>query len=87
MAEHSVLTMPRLPARLSRQDVCLMLGIPESAIPVLIRHKLLTPLGKPSCNSVKWFATRTIQKLAKDERFLHRMTLCLENHWHARNAR
>jgi hypothetical protein len=87
MAEPSVLTMPRLPARICGRDVSLLLGIPENGITVLTRHKHLTPLGRPTANSVKWFATQTIIALARDEKFLDKMTLCLERHWQERNQR
>jgi hypothetical protein len=56
-------------------------------VPVLVAAKLLKPLGNPPQNGVKYFATKAVQELAKDEKWLHRATLAISQHWHERNAR
>jgi hypothetical protein len=56
-------------------------------LPVLVAAKLLKPLGNPPQNGVKHFATKAVQELAQDEKWLHRVTLTIYQHWHARNAR
>lgn len=74
-------------ARINVEDVAMILNVPAGAIRVLIKHRLLEPLGSPRANSVRWFARVTIARLAQDEKFLHKMTLCLEKHYRERNAR
>jgi hypothetical protein len=44
------------PARLSATDAAEILGFHEDDMVILIREKLLSPLGNPSHNSVKYFA-------------------------------
>lgn len=43
-------------------------------IQILIRKNLLTPLGRPSHNATRYFATQTIEKLLQDEVFLEQAT-------------
>jgi hypothetical protein len=74
-------------ARINVEDVAMILNVPDGAIRVLIKHRLLEPLGSPRANSVRWFARVTIMRLAQDEKFLHKMTLCLEKHYRERNSR
>ena len=64
-----------------------MLRCHQDDVPVLVAAKLLKPLGNPVQNSTKFFATKKILELAKDEKWLHRMTLVLSQHWRERNAR
>jgi hypothetical protein len=47
----------------------------------------LKPLGNPPQNGTKFFATKEVLELAKDEKWLHRVTLAIYQHWHKRNAR
>ena len=44
------------PARLSASDAAELLGFHEDDMSILVREKLLSPLGNPSHNSVKYFA-------------------------------
>ena len=44
------------PARLSATDAAEILGFHEDDMSILGREKLLSPLGNPSHNSVKYFA-------------------------------
>ena len=54
---------------------------------ILVAAKLLIPLGNPPPNGVKYFATKEVLELAKDEKRRHRMTVAIYQHWHNRNAR
>lgn len=74
-------------ARINVEDVAMILNVPVGGIRVLIKHRLLEPLGSPRANSVRWFARVTIMRLAQDEKFLHKMTLCLERYYRERNAK
>ena len=75
------------PARLTAEEVATVLKCQAHDVPVLVAAKLLKPLGNPAQNSVKFFATRSVLELAKDEKWLHRVTLTINQHWHKRNAR
>lgn len=44
------------PARLSASDAAEILGFHEDDMAVLVRERLLSPLGNPTHNSVKYFA-------------------------------
>lgn len=56
-------------------------------MPVLVSVKLLKPLGNPPQNGVKYFAAKEVLELAADEKWLHRITVAIYQHWHRRNAR
>jgi len=74
-------------ARINVEDVAMILNVPVGGIRVLIKHRLLEPLGSPRANAVRWFARVVIMRLAQDEKFLHKMTLCLEKYYRERNSR
>lgn len=75
------------PARLTAEQAAWVLNCQVHDVPVLVAAKLLKPLGNPPQNGVKYFATKAVQELAQDERWLDRMARTLYQHWHARNAR
>jgi hypothetical protein len=54
------------PARLSATDAAEILGFHEDDMAVLVREKLLSPLGNPSHNSVKYFALVEVIALGSD---------------------
>src|SRR5438477_3440500 len=53
----------RLPARLDVDQVAALLGFAQHDMQILMREKLLQPLGKPAANAPKWFAACTIEQL------------------------
>ena len=44
-------------------------------------------LGNPPQNGVKYFASKEVLELAQDEKWLHKITVAIYQHWHNRNAR
>ena len=56
-------------------------------MPVLVSAKHLKPLGNPPQNGTKYFATKEVLELAHDEKWLHRVTLTIYQHWQKRNER
>jgi hypothetical protein len=54
------------PARLSASDAAELLGFHEDDMSILVREKLLSPLGNPSHNSVKYFALVEVIALGGD---------------------
>lgn len=77
----------QLPARLTAEQTAWVLNCQAHDVPVLVAAKLLKPLGNPPQNGTKFFATNEVLELAKDEKWLHRVTLAIYLHWHRRNAR
>ena len=54
------------PARLSATDAAEILGFHEDDMSILVREKLLSPLGNPSHNSVKYFALVDVAALGNN---------------------
>ncbi len=77
----------QLPARLTAEQTAWVLNCGEHDVPTLVAAKLLKPLGNPPQNGVKFFATKVVMELYGDEKWLHRMTAAISQHWHVRNAR
>jgi hypothetical protein len=77
--------MQRLPARLDVQQAALLLGFAEHDIPVLIKVRLLKPLGSPAPNGIKWFSAAELEALAQDRAWLDRATKAVQAHWKNRN--
>jgi len=80
-----LLSLPRLPARLDVEQAAQFLGFQEHDVPTLIAARLLTPLGRPSPNSTKYFATVELEQLRGDMKWLGRATEAVQNHWHRKN--
>src|SRR5215510_3197836 len=80
-------TPPWFPARLNSDEVAKIIGVYPHDIPILVKAKLLIPLGKPAPNAVKYFARVTIERLAMDEVWLGKVTAVLSNYWKGQNDR
>jgi hypothetical protein len=76
-----------LPARLDVEQTAKVLGFVPYEIPLLVRAKLLKPLGKPAPNGHKWFATVEIQELAFDREWLDKATRIIAQHFQQRNGK
>lgn len=82
-----LLTARHLPARLAAWMVAALLGYEEAHIPILVKAKLLKPLGNPKRNAPKYFARDYILALASNSRWLDRASEVLPSHWAERNAK
>lgn len=80
-------TARRLPGRVASQQAAALLGFSVFDIPVLIKRKLLRPLGKPMPNAPKLFASVEILKLMEDEQWLSKSTQALSQYWKEKNLR
>lgn len=85
MPDRTLLTIQRLPARLDVQQAALLLGFAEHDIPVLIKARLLKPLGSPAPNGIKWFSAAELETFARDRAWLDRATKAVQAHWKGRN--
>lgn len=75
------------PARLNAEQVAFFINCAPHDIPVLVRAKLLKPLGNPPLCAVKFFATQRILELVKSEAWLARVTAALYEYWQGKNGR
>lgn len=77
----TLLNMRRLPARLDYSGVAVLLNFDVRAVKTLVGLGLLKPLGNPKPQNQKHFATKTILRLAEDEKWLHDATKALLRYW------
>src|ERR1700722_8847020 len=77
----------QLPLRLTAEQAGWVLNCQPHDIPALIHSRLLKPLGNPSPNGTKYFATADILELAKDRPWLVKMTMAINQHWQKQNAK
>ena len=82
-----LLNARRLPGRLMVAESAVFLRFEEHDIPVLISFKYLVPLGNPAPNATKYFASVVIVRLANDEDWLGKATLCISRYWKSKNNR
>jgi len=55
-------------------------------MPILVAARLLKPLGNPSANGIKFFATSELLELRKDRAWLVKITNAVNQHWQKNNA-
>ena len=76
----------RVPARLTSEQTAWLLNCQPHDIPPLVTAKLLKPLGNPSANSVKFFATSELMELIGDRNWLGRVSAAIYQHWRCKNT-
>jgi len=77
----------QLPARLTAEQAGWVLNCQPHDIPALVGARLLKPLGNPSQNSTKYFATADVLEISKDRSWLVKVTNTICQHWQKQNAR
>ena len=77
----------RPPARLTAGQVAWVLQCQPSDIPTLIAARLLKPLGDPSPNTAKYFATSEFVESLEDRNWLNLVTLIIQKYWVEKNRR
>ena len=77
----------QLPARLTAEQAGWVLNCQPHDIPALVAAKLLKPLGNPSPNTIKFYATADLLELMQDRNWLVRVTSTINLHWHNKNVR
>ena len=80
-------TLLELPARLQVSQAAKILGFQEYEIPILVRLKLLKPLGNPAQNGHKYFSKVQILELAEDPDWLDRATRAIARFFQQRNRK
>jgi DNA-binding response OmpR family regulator len=86
METKQVLTVLRLPARLTVEEAAVLLGFHPEAISVLVRAKMLEPLAGYSRGAQQMFATVEIRRLHDDLKWLGKATRLLREHFQIRNS-
>ena len=81
-----LLLLGQLPVRLTAEQAGWVLNCQPHDIPALIHARLLKPLGNPSANGAKFFATADLLEIAKDRSWLVKMTTAIHMHWQKQNA-
>ena len=77
----------QLPARLTAEQAGWVLNCQPHDIPALVNARLLKPLGNPSANGTKYFATADLLEVAKNRAWLVKMTMAINQHWQKQNAK
>jgi hypothetical protein len=76
----------QLPLRLNAEQAGWVLNCQPHDLPALIHARLLKPLGNPSANGTKYFATADLLEIAKDRAWLVKVTTTINTHWQRQNA-
>jgi hypothetical protein len=90
MYDHNPVTflnLRRLPARVDYQGAAFLLNFEVVAIRALVELGYLKPLGNPKGMEHKYFASRTLLKLAEDEKWLHEASRAVSKYWAEKNGR
>ena len=82
-----LLLLGQLPIRLTAEQAGWVLNCQPHDIPALINSRLLKPLGNPSANGVKYFATSDLLEFAQDRSRLVKMTTAIQAHWQRQNPK
>ena len=82
----TLLSLPRLPARIDYQGAAILLNFDPVGIRMLVQAGLLKPLGNPLAQEHKYFATKTILRLGDDEKWLSDATRTVKRAWSQKNS-
>ena len=86
--ERQFLTLlSRPPARLTVEQVAWVLNCQPHDIATLIAARMLKPLGTPSPNGTKYFATAEVLESTGDRAWLNRVTQTIQQFWLGKNHR
>ena len=81
----TLLNLARLPARVDCQGAGVLLYFEPAAIRALVELGFLKPAGNPKGNAQKLFCTKTILKLADDEKWISDATRAVSRYWGKKN--
>jgi hypothetical protein len=88
MSGQEIYNCRRLPGRLDAQQTATLLGFRlEPDIQVLMRAKLLKPLGNPAQNGIKHFSSVYVLQLATDQDWLHKATATVQRFWRSKHVK
>ncbi len=87
LTREEIFFAPRLPGRIDMKTTAEIIGFQLHDLPILVRKKLLTPLGNPVPSAPKWFSSSEIIRFSTDTEWLSRATRAVSHHWRERNQR
>ncbi len=85
MSDQYLFHCRRLPARLTVEQVALLLGFLPYEIPVLVRAGLLNYLGRPAPNARKYFSAVEVEQLSRDTPWLQKASRAVTKYIHEKN--
>ncbi len=81
------MNMRRLPGSIDAEQTALLLGVPTTAIPILVAKGFLKPLGKHIArNAPRRFSSAAIIALTQNPEEMHKMQHLISSHWRERNG-
>ena len=83
----TLLNLTRLPARVDYQGAAVLLHFEIAAIKALVEMGNLKPAGNPKGLEHKYFCTKTVLKLADDEKWVNEASRSVSRYWAAKNER
>jgi hypothetical protein len=75
----------RVPARLDVEQIAWLLNCQPHDVPVLVRARLLKPLGNPPANARKLFAADEVLELCRDKAWLGKVSNAISAGWRQKN--
>jgi hypothetical protein len=87
LTRHEALNWLRLPGRLDVPETSILLGVAEHDIPILVRARLLTPMGSPAANSPKYFSRDEIIQKSGDHEWLSKSTKAVSLYWRKKRSK
>ena len=82
-----LLSVLRLPARLTLDEAGYLLGFHPEGISFLVSAKVLEPLGDPPEGAPLWFAAAQIMQLRTDQKWLSKATKAVRLHIREKNEK
>jgi hypothetical protein len=87
MSQHGPSNGRSRAACVGTEEAAILFGWPAYYMPFLVSAGHLKPLGKPSQNSRKWFATVELERLAADPEWLDKSIRIIEKRIQAMNGK
>ncbi len=81
------LNLQRPPGRLNVSQAAWFLGFQSHDIPILMKARLLKPLGNPTLQSVKYFSLNELEVLRNNRDWYSKACDVLARHWQHKNGR
>jgi len=81
------LNLGNTPGRLTAEQTAWFLGFSAHEIPILVARGMLKPLGHPAHNGQKFFLTKTLEDLRRDEKWYGKACDAVIEYWRYKNNR
>ena len=82
-----LLSVLRLPARLTLEEAGHLLGFHPEAVSFLVSARILEPLGDPPEGAPLWFAAAQIMQVRNDQKWLSKATKAVRLHIKEKNEK